>query len=66
VGAIGAGMEDTALLTTLVLETDVEVLTLPGRYTLLDQSALDGTGYCQPARSVGDRLSLRQCSTPAY
>ena len=35
-------MEDTALLTTLVRETDVEVLTLPGRYTLLDQSALDG------------------------
>jgi hypothetical protein len=42
VGAIGAGMEDTALLTTLVRETDVEVLMLPGRYTLLDQSALDG------------------------
>ena len=42
VGAIGAGMEDTALLTTLVRETDVEVLMLPGRYILLDQSALDG------------------------
>src|SRR5919107_1157935 len=41
VGAIGAGIEDTALLTTLVRETDVEVLMLPGRYTLLDQSALD-------------------------
>jgi D-threo-aldose 1-dehydrogenase len=41
VGAIGAGMENTALLTTLVRETDVEVLMLPGRYTLLDQSAVD-------------------------
>ena len=41
VGAIGAGMEDAALLTTLIQETDVEVLMLPGRYTLLDQSALD-------------------------
>jgi D-threo-aldose 1-dehydrogenase len=41
VGAIGAGMENAALLTTLVQETDVEVLMLPGRYTLLDQSALD-------------------------
>jgi D-threo-aldose 1-dehydrogenase len=41
VGAIGAGMENTALLTTLIRETDVEVLMLPGRYTLLDQSALD-------------------------
>ena len=52
-GAIGAGMEDTALLTTLVRETDVEVLMLPGQYTLLDQSVW--TGYCQPARSVGHR-----------
>jgi D-threo-aldose 1-dehydrogenase len=35
-------MEDTALLTTLVRETDVEVLMLPGQNTLLDQSVLDG------------------------
>jgi D-threo-aldose 1-dehydrogenase len=35
-------MEDTALLNTLVRETDVEVLMLPGQYTLLDQSGLDG------------------------
>jgi D-threo-aldose 1-dehydrogenase len=34
-------MEDTALLTTLVRKADVEVLMLPGRYTLLDESALD-------------------------
>jgi D-threo-aldose 1-dehydrogenase len=41
VGAIGAGMEHAGLLTDLVRETDVDVLMLPGRYTLLDQSALD-------------------------
>ena len=37
-------MEDTALLTTLVRETDVEVLMLPGRYTLREHPghALDG------------------------
>lgn len=41
VGAIGAGMHDTALLTRLVREADVDVVMLAGRYTLLDQSALD-------------------------
>ncbi len=41
VTAIGAGMENAGLLTQLVRQTDVDVLMLPGRYTLLDQSALD-------------------------
>ncbi|WP_410649734.1 aldo/keto reductase [Amycolatopsis sp. cmx-4-54] len=41
VGAIGAGMYDTALLTTLVEETDVDVIMQSGRHTLLDHSALD-------------------------
>ncbi|GAB3726588.1 aldo/keto reductase [Amycolatopsis oliviviridis] len=41
VGAIGAGMYDTALLTTLVKETDVDVVMQSGRHTLLDHSALD-------------------------
>jgi len=41
VGAIGAGMHDTGTLTTLVRETDVDVVMLAGRYTLLDQRALD-------------------------
>ena len=41
-GSDWCGDEDTAPLTTLVRETDVEGLMLPGRYTLLDQSALDG------------------------
>jgi D-threo-aldose 1-dehydrogenase len=41
VGAIGAGMYDPTLLTTLVKECDVDVVMLAGRYTLLEQSALD-------------------------
>ena len=41
VGAIGAGMGDATLLARLVEETDVDVVMLAGRYTLLDQSGLD-------------------------
>lgn len=41
VGAIGSGMGDSALLTRLVREADVDVVMLAGRYTLLDQTALD-------------------------
>jgi D-threo-aldose 1-dehydrogenase len=41
VGAIGAGMGDATLLARLVKETDVDVVMVAGRYTLLDQSALD-------------------------
>jgi D-threo-aldose 1-dehydrogenase len=41
VGAIGAGMYDTAMLTRLVRETDIDVVMLSGRYTLLNQRALD-------------------------
>ena len=41
VRAIGAGMYDTAKLTRLVRETDLDAVMLSGRYTLLDQSALD-------------------------
>ncbi|HUR05614.1 MAG TPA: aldo/keto reductase [Nonomuraea sp.] len=41
VGAIGAGMYDTGLLTRLVRETDVDAIMLSGYYTLLEQSALD-------------------------
>jgi len=41
VGAIGAGMYHTAMLTRLVQETDIDVVMLAGRYTLLDHSALD-------------------------
>ena len=41
VSAIGAGMGESALLARLVREADVDVVMLAGRYTLLDQSALD-------------------------
>jgi D-threo-aldose 1-dehydrogenase len=41
VGAIGAGMWDTALLTRLVRETDADVVMLAGGYTLATQPALD-------------------------
>ncbi|MGR6918940.1 aldo/keto reductase [[Actinomadura] parvosata] len=41
VGAIGAGMYDTGLLTRLVREADVDVVMLSAHYTLLRQPALD-------------------------
>ncbi|GAA4808953.1 aldo/keto reductase [Streptomyces ziwulingensis] len=41
VRAIGAGMNRTGMLTRFVLDTDVDVVLCAGRYTLLDQSALD-------------------------
>ncbi|MFD0318683.1 aldo/keto reductase [Streptomyces flavalbus] len=40
VGAIGAGMNQTAMLTRFVADTDVDVVLCAGRYTLLDQGAL--------------------------
>ncbi|NYI04222.1 aldo/keto reductase [Allostreptomyces psammosilenae] len=41
VRAIGAGMNSAAALTRLVRETDMDVVMLAGRYTLLEQGALD-------------------------
>ncbi|QNP74174.1 aldo/keto reductase [Streptomyces roseirectus] len=41
VGAIGAGMNQTAMLTRFVRDTDVDVVLCAGRYTLLDRGALD-------------------------
>ncbi len=41
VRAIGAGMNQSAMLARFVREADPEVLLLAGRYTLLDQGALD-------------------------
>ena len=41
VGAIGAGMNQSPMLARFVRETDVDVIMLAGRYTLLDQEALD-------------------------
>jgi D-threo-aldose 1-dehydrogenase len=42
VGAIGVGMNQAAMLTRFVTETDVDVVLIAGRYTLLDQSAAEG------------------------
>ncbi|MGW0558246.1 aldo/keto reductase [Streptomyces sp. NPDC002926] len=41
VGAIGVGMNQTAMLTRFLRDTDVDAVLCAGRYTLLDQSALD-------------------------
>jgi D-threo-aldose 1-dehydrogenase len=41
VRSIGAGMNQTAMLTRFVHETDMDVVLLAGRYTLLQQDALD-------------------------
>jgi D-threo-aldose 1-dehydrogenase len=40
VRAIGAGMNQTPMLTRFVRDTDIDVVLCAGRYTLLDQSAL--------------------------
>jgi D-threo-aldose 1-dehydrogenase len=41
VRAIGAGMNQSAMLTRFVRETDIDVVLCAGRYTLLEQPALD-------------------------
>ncbi|WP_406335026.1 aldo/keto reductase [Streptomyces sp. NBC_00203] len=40
IGAIGAGMNQTEMLTRFVRDTDVDVVLCAGRYTLLDHRAL--------------------------
>ena len=41
VGAIGVGMNQSAVPTRFVRETDIDVVLLAGRYTLLDRSGAD-------------------------
>ncbi|MEW2513641.1 aldo/keto reductase [Streptomyces sp. NPDC046870] len=53
VGAIGAGMNQAAMLTEFVRRTDVDVVMVAGRFTLLDQSALDDLLPAARARGVG-------------
>lgn len=53
VGAIGAGMNQTAMLTRFVVETDVDVVLCAGRHTLLDQSALTDLLPAAAARGRG-------------
>jgi D-threo-aldose 1-dehydrogenase len=40
-GAVGAGMNDATALARIVRETDMDVVMLAGRYTLLEQDSLD-------------------------
>ncbi|TDD60534.1 aldo/keto reductase [Kribbella antibiotica] len=41
IGAIGSGMNQTAMLTRFVTEVDVDVIMLAGRYSLIDPAGLD-------------------------
>jgi len=41
IGAIGVGMNQPGMLTRFVRDTDIDVVLLAGRYTLLDQSGLE-------------------------
>ena len=52
VGAIGAGMNQSAMLADLVRLTDIDVVMLAGRYTLLEQDALDDLLPACEARGV--------------
>lgn len=40
IGAVGAGMNQSAMLTRFVQETDIDLVLCAGRYTLLEQGAL--------------------------
>lgn len=53
VRAIGAGMNQSAMLTELVRRFDIDLVMLAGRYTLLDQSALDDLLPLAEQRGVG-------------
>lgn len=51
--AIGAGMNQSAMLAEFVRRCDVDLMMLAGRYTLLDQSALDDLLPVALERGVG-------------
>jgi D-threo-aldose 1-dehydrogenase len=53
VKAIGAGMNQSAMPADLVRETDVDVIMLAGRYTLLEQDSLDDLLPLCVERGVG-------------
>jgi len=53
VRAIGAGMNQSAMLAEFVRHCDVDVVMLAGRYSLLDQSALDDLLPLAHERGVG-------------
>jgi len=53
IGAIGAGMNQSAMIARFIRETDVDVMMLAGRYTLLEQGALDELLPLALERGVG-------------
>nr|WTA69527.1 aldo/keto reductase [Micromonospora sp. NBC_00855] len=53
VGAIGAGMNQSAMLARFVRETDVDVMMCAGRYTLLEQGAVADLLPAAENRGVG-------------
>ena len=53
IAAIGAGMNDASLLAELVRQTDMDIVMLAGRYTLLEQDSLDDLLPLCLERSVG-------------
>ena len=54
VRAVGAGMNQSAMLTRFARETDMDVLLLANRYTLLDQGALATLLPACVERGIGD------------
>jgi D-threo-aldose 1-dehydrogenase len=73
IGGYGAGMNQAAMLTRFVRETDVDVVMVAGRYTLLDQSASHDLLPAALERGVGvvnagiynSGLLSRPCPQPA-
>jgi D-threo-aldose 1-dehydrogenase len=53
VAAIGAGMNQTPMLSELARNTDVDLLMLAGRYTLLEQGGLDDLLSVCERRGIG-------------
>ena len=51
--AVGAGMNQTEMLTRFVRETDIDVVLVAGRYTILEQGALDDLLPACTNRGVG-------------
>jgi D-threo-aldose 1-dehydrogenase len=56
VGAVGLGVNDVAIVLDVLRETDLDVLLLAGRYTLLDPSALPAV--LPACRARGVRVAL--------
>lgn len=52
IASYGAGMNQSAMLTDFVLNTDLDVVMCAGRYTLLEQGALDDLLPAASARTV--------------